>query len=222
MRRVAALVLAQALAACTPQQALMSALVPDGTTAMLFSHLQGVADANRRRIAELEQQHDWKGLAQFADDNIARDPFSPEWRLVGGYAHSRARDYPRAANYFAEMVRLSPDDPAAYHFLAEAQRASGQARRALTTLERALLVSRESPATHFLLGQVHSDLAQYAAAAEAYRRALDADPMLADAWFGLGRASLRLGRTQDAREALQTLQRMQSPRAAELEALIGR
>lgn len=208
-------------AGCTPQQALMSALVPDGTASMLLSHLQGVDDANRRRIVELEQKRDWAELARFADANIARDPFSAEWRMIGGYAQSQAHNYRLATGYFGEMVRLSPDDMTGYHFLADAQRSAGEPRRALTTLERALLVSRESSVTYFLLGEVNSDLAQHDTSAAAYRRALEIDPMLADAWFGLGRASLKLGRAQDAREALQALEQMRSPRAAGLRTLIG-
>lgn len=208
-------------AACTPQQTLLSALVPDGTVSMLLSHLQSVEDVNRRRVAELEQKGEWGELAKFADANIAKDPFSAEWRLIGGYAQSQLRDYPRAIEYFSELVRLAPDDAVGYQFLAEAQRAAGQPSRAVTTLERALRVVRESPRTYLLLGEANSDLARYRPAAEAYRRALASDPLLADAWFGLGRASLQLGHTAEAQEALRALEQMRSPRAAELRLLIG-
>lgn len=209
------------LAACTPQQALLSALVPDGTASVLLSHLQQVEDTNRRRIIELEQQRDWAGLAKFADANIASDPFSPEWRMVGGYAQTQLRDYARATGYFSDMVRLAPDDAAGYHFLAEAQRAAGEPRRAVVTLERALLVLREPALTWHLLGEARSDLGRPRQAAEAYRRALAIDPMLDAAWFGLGRASLQSGRAADAREALAALERMRSPRAAELRGLLA-
>ena len=207
-------------AGCTPHQVLLSALVPDGAGSMLLSHLQSVEGGNRRRIIELEQQGDWQGLAQFAETNIAKDPYSTEWQMIGGYAHLQLRDYPRAITYFSEMVRLSPDEASGYHFLAEAQRAAGQPQRAVTTLERALLVVRESPLTYQLLGAVYADLAQHRAAAEAYRRALAIDARLAEAWFGLGRASLRLGRADDAQEALRALEQMRSPRGAELRGLL--
>lgn len=209
------------LVACTPQQMLLNALVPDGTASILLGHLQSVESSNRQRIVELEQKGDWQELAKFADANIVRDPFSPEWQLIGGYAHARLREYSRAAEYFGEMVRLSPDDATAYHFLAEAQRAAGEPQRAVATLERALLVVRESALTHRLLGDVYMDLVRYPSAMSAYRRALVIEPQLADAWFGVGRASLRLGRTGDAQEALRTLEQMQSPRSAELRALIS-
>lgn len=207
-------------AACTPQQALISALVPDGTASVLLGHLQGVPDANRQRVAELEKSGDWAGLAKFAEDNIAKDPFSSEWRVVAGYAQSQMRDYPKAIVHFSELVRMTPDDAAAYHFLAGAQRAAGQSERAVTTLERALLVVRESPVTFHLLGEANSDLARYVPAATAYRRALAIDPMYDEAWFGLGRASLRLARNANAREALRALEQMRSPRAPELRAMM--
>jgi tetratricopeptide (TPR) repeat protein len=215
------LLLAIALcAACTPQQMLLNALVPDGTASVLLGNLQSVPDANRQRIAEMERQGDWAGLAKFAEQNIAKDQFSAEWRLIGGYACSQLRDYPRAIAHFSELVRLAPDDATGYHFLAETQRAAGQPERAVATLERALLVVRESPLTYQLLGEANTDLARYVPAAAAYRRALAIDPKSAEAWFGLGRASVRLARGAEAREALQALEQLRSPRAAELRAMI--
>lgn len=219
--RIAALLLVLCCAGCTPQQMLMQALIPDGTASMLLSHLQGVEDGNRRRIIELEQNGDWAGLVRFADANIIGDPFSPEWRMVGGYAQLQLRDYPAAMVYFGEMIRLAPDDAAGYHFLAGAQRAAGQPQRAVATLERALLVVRESPLTHQLLGDAYGDLARFRPAAESYKRALALDPLLADAWFGIGRTSLQLGLAADARDALTELERLHSPRAAELRALLA-
>ena len=215
-----ALIWVLALAACTPQQALISALIPDGTASVLLGHLQGVEDGNRRRIVELEQQGAWRELAAFADSNIGRDPFSPEWRMIGGYAQARLGEHKRAATYFAEMVRLSPDDPAGYHFLAEAQRAAGQPLLALKTLDRALLVLRDSPLTHQLAGEANSDLGRFREAAESYRRALRDAPGMAVAWFGLGRAALQLGRKDDGQEALAALDRLQSPYAETLRGLM--
>jgi len=208
-------------AACTPQQVLISALVPDGTLSVLMGNMQGVADANRQRVAELEKKGDWSGLARFAEDNIAKDPFSSEWRVVAGYAQSQLRDYPKAIAHFNELVRMRPDDATGYHFLAEAQRAAGQPERAVATLERALLVVRESPVTFQLLGEANSDLSRYVPAAVAYRRALAIDPTYDEAWFGLGRASLRLARNADAREALRALEQLRSPRAPQLRAMMA-
>lgn len=208
-------------AACTPQQMLLNALLPDGTASVLLGHLQGVPDANRQRVAEFEQKGDWAGLAKFAEDNMAKDPFSAGWRLVGGYAYSRLGDHPRATALFGELVRLAPDDATGYYLLAESQRAGGQPERAVATLERALLAVPESALTYQLLGAANSDLGRYVPASAAYRKALALEPGYAEAWFGLGRASLRLARRADAQEALRALEQMRSPRAAELRAMMG-
>jgi tetratricopeptide (TPR) repeat protein len=222
VRRLLAFGLVMFCLGCTPHQMLLNALIPDGTTSMLLSHLQTVEDGNRRKVIDMEQKGDWVGLSRFADSNIATDPFSPEWRMIGGYAQLQLRDYPKAMAYFSEMIRISPDDATGYHFLAETQRAAGQPQRSVATLERALLVVRESPMTHQLLGEAYSDLGRYRPAAESYNRALAMDAMLVDAWFGLGRASLQLGRNADARDALVELERLRSPRATELRTLIAK
>jgi tetratricopeptide (TPR) repeat protein len=221
MKRLPVLALVTILSACTPQQALMSALIPEGTASVLLGHLEGVADANRRHIAGLEQRGAWAELAAFADSNIRRDPFSPEWRLVGGYAHVQLKDSARASVYFAEMLRLAPDDPSAYHFLANAQRVALQPQLALKTLDRALLVQRDNPLTWHLLGEVYGDLGRFAEAAAAYRMALREAPRFAAAWSGLGRTALRLGRAAEAQEALAALESLQSPEAAKLKTLMS-
>lgn len=200
---------------------LLSSLVPDGTASVLFGHLGEVPDANRRRVVELEQQGDWAGLAAFAEGNIARDPFSGEWRLVAGYARLRQGEAAAATVHFSELLRLAPDDPSGYRFLAEAQRAAGQPERAVTTLERGLRVVADDPVSYRLLGDAYSDLKRYTAAAAAYRRALELDPAQAEAWSGFGMAAYRLGRREELRQALQALERMQSPRAAELRRLLA-
>lgn len=208
-------------AGCTPQQMLASALVPDGTASVLLGHLREVPDANRRRVVELEQSGDWAGLAAFADENIARDPFSPGWRVVAGHARLQQRDYPAAIARFSELLRMAPDDAAGYQLLAGAYLAAGQPGRALTTLERALLVVRQDALTYRMLGDANSDLMRFIPAAGAYRSALAVDPESEAAWFGLGLASLKLARRAEAAEALQALERLQSPRAAELRRLLA-
>lgn len=215
------LLLALSCAACTPQQMLLGAVIPDGTASVLLGHLESVAGANRQRIAELERQGDWPGLARFAEANIAVDPFSAEWRLVGGYAQAQMRDFRRAADYFGEMVRLAPDDAGGYEFLAEAQRAGGEPQRAVVTLERALRVVRESPRTHSLLGNAYADLGRDAEAMAAYRRAVALAPQMQEAWWGYGSVALRRGRLDEAREASQALLRMGSPLGGELERRIA-
>ena len=67
--------------ACTPQQALISALVPDGTASVLLGHMGGVADANRQRVAELEKQGEWSPAMRVPGCVIIRVP----WRISANW-----------------------------------------------------------------------------------------------------------------------------------------
>lgn len=168
-----------ALVGCTPQAALVSALLPDGTVSILLSHLEGVDDANRRRIVELESRADWDGLAKFAEDNLAKDRRIADWWLVAGYAHSRAGRHPRAIECYGEMVRLAPDDMLGWSLLAQSYRAAGQPQRAVQALNNALLVRRDDPQTWFVLGGAYSDLGRIAEFDQALRALEKLDPGLA-------------------------------------------
>lgn len=179
LRRIAMVCALSALAGCTPQGALLMAALPDGTVPVLLSHLEGVDDANRRRIVELESRADWDGLAKFAEDNLAKDRRIADWWLVAGYAHSRAGRHPRAIECYGEMVRLAPDDMLGWNLLAQSYRAAGQPQRAVQALNNALLVRRDDPQTWFVLGGAYSDLGRIAEFDQALRALEKLDPGLA-------------------------------------------
>jgi tetratricopeptide (TPR) repeat protein len=215
-RAMGCAVLAFALVACTPQSALLSALVPDGTASVLMSNLQGEADANRKRIAELEARKDWDGLAKFADENLAKDRNNASWWFVAGYAHTQAGRHTRAAECFAEMVRVTPDDLLGWASLAQAYRDAKQPLRAVQTLNNAHAVRPGTMATYYLLGECYSDLDRDLPASEAYREALKFNPDFAQAWYGLGKTSARLGRLPDYEAAMKALTRLDPARAKQL------
>lgn len=206
------------LAACTPQSALLMSALPAGTVPVLLSHLQGVDDSNRRRIAELESRGDWQGLAQFAEENLARDRNNADWWLVAGYAYSQLGSHARAAQCFSEMVRLAPDDMLSWNLLAQSYRAGGEPARAVQVLNSAVLVRRDVPATWFLLGESYSDLGRFDPAAAAYREAVQLDGRFTPAWLGLGRAYARLGRAAEYEQVRKTLEALDPAAARELAA----
>lgn len=215
-RTLMTLLLSGLLAGCTPQQQLLMALVPEGAASVLLSHLSRVPEANRTRIVEFEAKGDWEGLVRFAEENIAKDRSSADWWFVAGYAHTQLRRHARAAECFAEMVRLDPQDPEGWHGLAQAYRADQRPERAIRVLDQFVLVGRGTALAYHLLGESYSDLRRWNEAAGAYRDALNLDGRLAQSWFGLGRAEARLGRIRQAREALAVLERSAPPLAAGL------
>ena len=207
------------LAACTPQAALVSALLPDGTLSVLLSHLEKEEDGNRRRIAELDARKDWDGLVKFADQNLAKDRNNANWWLVAGYAHSQAGRKPRAIECYGEMVRLSPDDFLGWMLLAEAYRDTKQPLRVAQTLNNAHLAAKGTAESWFMLGEAYSELNRDLPAASAYQEAVRMNREFARAWYGLGRAQARLNRRAAFEQALKTLERLNPPLAKELAAM---
>ena len=205
-----------ALPACTPHTAALVAALPDGTIPILLSHVQGMEEGNRKRVAELEARKDWEGLTKFAEENLARDRNSSDWWTVAGYAHSQAGRRQRASECYSEVVRLALDDMLGWNLLAQSYRDAKQPLRAVQTLNNAHLVRQGTAETWFLLGESYADLDRDLPAASAYREAVQRNGEFARAWFGLGRAYARLGRRAEFEQALQRLERLNAPLAKEL------
>lgn len=205
-----------ALAGCTPQAMLASALIPDGTMSVFLGRLEKEEDGNRKRILQLEASKDWDGIAKFAEENLAKDRNNADWWFVAGYAHSEAGRHQRAIECYGEMVRLAPDDMLGSTSLAQEYRATKQPARAVQTLNNALRTRKGTPGIYFLLGESYADLDRDLPAAAAYREAVQLDGEFAKAWFGLGRAYARLGRREDYEKALTALGKLDSAMAQQL------
>ncbi len=199
--------------------ALLSSLIPDGTTSILLSHLKGREEGNQKRVLEMESRKDWDGLVKLAEENLAKDRKNTAWWLVAGYAHTQAGRHQRAIECFREMAELSPDDVTSWELLAQSYRAAGQPQRAVQTINNALRVKDDVPSIWLVLGQSYDDLARADLAFGAYRTAVKLDKELAQAWFGLGRASARLNRRTEFEQAVKVLEGLNPPLAQELAAM---
>lgn len=195
-------------AACTPQTALMAAAVPSGTTSVLLSQTERVRDDNRRQIVAYEQARDWSGLARFAEENLKRDPHTPDWRLIAGYAYTQLGEPVKAAAEYAEAVRLEPDMTLYWTLLAQAWRAAGQPERAVAVLDNAFLARRDDPQIPVLQGDIQLDQGRASAAIRAYRAALAIDERHLPAWRGLERAYRASGNQDEAVRAAREAQRI--------------
>lgn len=212
---LACVLLLPVLSSClTPAQQLLLAVIPDGTLVTLLSHFERTPSANGQRVAELEKRGDWPALVRFAEDNLDKDRSAAVWWMVSGYAYSRQKQHARAIQSFRELVRLEPDMADSWNFLAQEHRAAGDPRRAITIIENALLVLRESATTLLILGDAHGDLQRFDAAVRAYRQALDIDGGLTPAWAGLARSYVRLGRAPEAENIARSMEKSNPPLAA--------
>lgn len=217
-RAAALFACALALSACTPQQALLASLIPQGTFSTVLGNFENVSDDNYRRMVEYERRGDWKGLAAFAEANIAKDRFTPDWRLILGYARTQLGEHRAAAEAYSEATRIEPDNATAWNLLAQSYRAAGESHRAVNVLNGAVLYLRDPSRTYYLLGESYGDLGRDAEAAASYRAAVKTDPKFAPAWFSLARASQKLGRTADALEAQAQVEKLDPKLAQRLRA----
>jgi len=204
------------LAACTPQQALIASLIPEGTLSTVLANFERVSDDNRRRVAELEKRGDWKGIADFAEANLAKDRRNADWWLVAGYARTQLKQHSEAARAYGEAVSLEPDNEQAWHLLAQSYRSAGEPGRAVNALNNALLALRHPPLTYYLLGEAYGDLGRHGDAVSAYREALKIERNFPAAWFSLAKAYRKLGRTAEAREAERALEKLDAKLAQRL------
>lgn len=209
------------MCACTPQAALLASLVPQGTLEVLLGNLQRVSSDYRERVVALERKGAWKELAALAAGELGKDRSNADWWLIAGYAHSRMREHSAAADAYAQVIRIEPDNPAGWHLLAQTHRVAGEPHRAVNVLNNALPALRDSALTYYLLGESYADMKRYGDAAAAYEGALKIDQQFPAAWFSLGMAYMRLGRVAETRAAAVHLEKLDPNLAARLEAALS-
>jgi tetratricopeptide (TPR) repeat protein len=127
---------------------------------------------------------------------------------MAGYAWFRTGDYAKAITLLSRVTLNNPEDIWAWNLLGESQRLARQPGRAVQTLERASSVGRSSFATFFLLGEAYRDAGRLDLAMKGYREAVRLDPEFARGWFELGAASIRMGEIEEAKAALDQLEKL--------------
>jgi tetratricopeptide (TPR) repeat protein len=182
----------------------------------LLNNMKTVDAPNQKKLAELEAKKDWDGMVAFAQQNLKLDAMNADWWMVLGYAYTQLARYEDAAAAFQKVVEYSPDQIDGYNLLAEAYRVQGKPAEAIRILDRALRVNQDSPRTYFLIGECFRDLKQPERAIEYYQLALRRDSEMVDAWYGLGVAYARLGRTSDFDQVEQGLRKLSPQRADQL------
>jgi len=127
---------------------------------------------------------------------------------MAGYAWFRTGDYAKTITLLSRVTLNNPEDIWAWNLLGESQRLAKQPGRAVQTLERASSVGRSSYATFFLLGEAYRDTGRLDRAIAGYREAVRLQPEFARGWFELGAASIRIGEIEEAKAALDQLEKL--------------
>ena len=100
------------------------------------------------------------------------------------------------------MLRIAlerePGNVEAWNSLALAHAQLGERREALGALEKLLAIDPSYPSAHVNRGMVLLEEKKYSEAEQSFRRAIERDDRMAEAWNGLGVACAGAGRDEEA------------------------
>jgi len=122
--------------------------------------------------------------------------------VVEGTSAWHARDYSRAATYFAVAAEQQPDNGWLHYMQGLSTWKNGEPDQAIVALERAAQVNPASIKTWVNLSRVLNDVSRHDDALVAVQRALEVDAADAGARFVLARTLFNQGRLADAAGAL--------------------
>ena len=109
----------------------------------------------------------------------------------------------QALTLFDEMLRRWPDDGYTLASRSHVRAQLGQRDDAIADMQRLVAAQPERSAAYwFNLAYLLEDAGRFAEAEASFRRALELDPKLDRAWYGLGLTLIRLRRPDDAVAAL--------------------
>jgi len=152
---------------------------------------------------------------------VGRDEF---FRALGALLVNQA-DFDGAVAAYTQRIEANPNSGEAHRQLGEIYFLQGRDEQALVEFLAASWLDPRDAKAYAAAGQVQTRLLKYADAAVTFERALSLDPSLKEARYALGTSLMRLGKTEEAKRALETFQQQQAEaeaagqRAFQLDAL---
>jgi tetratricopeptide (TPR) repeat protein len=147
---------------------------------------------------------------------IRQAPNQPGLHEELGSEYLKATKLEAAAAEFAQELKFDPDNAFALFKLGATQVENGEAEKGKTSIESALQKKPGLKNASYYLGRAEMQLGQYESAIGALKRATgeDSDPdIIEQAWYQLAIVYRRLHRTEDARQAVATFQRLKDESA---------
>jgi tetratricopeptide (TPR) repeat protein len=155
------------------------------------------------------QAQDHKGAIEEYQLAIKLAPKEPELYEGVGWEYRKLGQADQAAKAFAEQLRLTPGNPIAMYNLSSAQVDSGQERAALPLLEEVVKIYNHPTGADYYLGRALTAVGKDDEAVLAFQRATTLDgEMQRRAWYQLSQTYRRLGKTADARAAVQKYEQL--------------
>jgi Tfp pilus assembly protein PilF len=133
----------------------------------------------------------------------AADPSDLDAQNALGIAYGHLNEPARALDSFRTILRIDPQNAAAYQNIASIEVRRGNLAAARAALERALAIDPRSARAYTGLGAVQLREGQRSAAIDSWRRAVELDPADYDALFNLASELVNDGQLTAARPYLE-------------------
>ena len=188
-------------------------------TAVLLEELVQVTDylrqcaPNRPDSLEISARTQlWLGNTEEAvnlwESCLELDPLYGHAYLGLGRVAAKKGDYEAAGKFLRKSLEMSPASPDALVALGDALINAGEIEEAITLLEAS--PGPPSAARESLLGQACLQTQDYEAARTHYEQAVNLDPHLSDAHYGLAIVSGRQGKTDESSEHMAAFQELRT------------
>jgi tetratricopeptide (TPR) repeat protein len=158
--------------------------------------------AYEQAIKNLSDKRVGLGLASLREA-ILLDPDNPTYRNALGVVHLELGKAPEAQVELAKAVQLDPNYAEAYHNLGLSYAEQGKFEEAIVSYRKALsFQTYPTPeVAYHNTGNAYFFQGKLKEAQEAFRAAIQLEPKLAPAYYGLGLVLSKEGRQEDAKAA---------------------
>ena len=169
------------------------------------------ARVHQVKAEALSSLGDAQGAETEYREALARRPNTPQIMSALGDLQREQRKYNEALEWYGKVLERNPGHYDALYGAGACQLSLNDAERAVPLLRRALQADPGSMAAKMALGQALLDNGEVARALPLLEAAAQADPSFRRVQFLLSRAYKAVGRTQDARKALDRYRALPSP-----------
>ncbi len=130
----------------------------------------------------------WKAAAQFRAATQLDAAYAEPFKALGDLFLAQPRRlFDQAVEAYSKAIELRPFYADAYVGLGDARAAKGEVDAAIGSYQKALVFNPVNPKVHLSLGKIYyAEKGLYYESVTAYKRALELDPQLVEAWLGLG------------------------------------
>src|SRR5918994_1307346 len=168
---------------------------------------------NNLGVASMNQQKFEQGL-QWFEKALAADPTLVVARVNQAIALINLQRYDPARELLVGVTTDDPQNARAWDNLGLLQKSTGEAEASLGSFEKAAAVKPGDAHSHYFVGLMAAQIQKYDDAVRSFARALELDPFLVSAEFGIARSFQRAGKADEAKTHLERFQRLTTEKIA--------